>query len=81
MLHTGAVSHPHWLCPSLETQQEFPLFLSFSVLTFTGETSSPNALVKVTKEPHKLASKGLWALLEQSLSYWKWSIAQGEAQL
>ena len=38
------------------------LFLSFSVLTFTGETSSPNALARVSKSRtgdfHRLMGTG-----------------------
>ena len=49
MLHLRAISHPHWLCPSRETRKEFRLSLSFSVLTFTCEAPSHNALARVSK--------------------------------
>jgi hypothetical protein len=43
------------------------LFLSFSVLTFTGETSSPNALARVSKS--RTGDFHRWsALMEQNLS-------------
>jgi hypothetical protein len=56
------------------------LFLYFDVLTLTWQTSHHNALVRVSKS-RAGGSQTYLQLLGQSLSYWRLSIAQGEAHI
>jgi hypothetical protein len=50
------------------------VFLSFSVPSFTGWTSHPNALLRVSKS--RTGDFHRWsALMEQNPSYWPQSIA------
>ena len=46
---TSITLTPEGGVPALKTTGGFPLFLYLGVLTFTGRTSLPNALVKVSK--------------------------------